>query len=182
MTATVMTLFNEFPFIFVLRVGISAVLLFTLVSLGLVLYKHSIINKIQRNSIILLSSYTVALLYFTVFGRYSQSYYRYEINVFASYRKLFENFDTYVFQQIILNLLMLIPIGFLLCVIIKSKFKYLWAMVMSLLLTTVVEVLQFVSRCGTFEVDDLINNMIGAVIGIAIYAVLKSLNKKREVL
>ena len=177
-----MTLFNEFPFIFVLRVGISAVLLFTLVSLGLVLYKHSIINKIQRNSSILLSSYTVALLYFTVFGRYSQSYYRYEINVFASYRKLFVFFFTYVFQQIILNLLMLIPIGFLLCVIIKSKFKYLWAMVMSLLLTTVVEVLQFVSRCGTFEVDDLINNMIGAVIGIAIYAVLKSLNKKREVL
>ena len=182
MTATVMTLFNEFPFIFVLRVGISAVLLFTLVSLGLVLYKHSIINKIQRNSIILLSSYTVALLYFTVFGRYSQSYYRYEIDVFASYRKLFENFDTYVFKQIILNLLMLIPIGFLLCVIIKSKFKYLCAMVMSLLLTTVVEVLQFVSRCGTFEVDDLINNMIGAVIGIAIYAVLKSLNIKRDVL
>ena len=182
MTATVMTLFNEFPFIFVLRVGISAVLLFTLVSLGLVLYKHSIINKIQRNSIILLSSYTVALLYFTVFGRYSQSYYRYEIDVFASYRKLFENFDTYVFKQIILNLLMLIPVGFLLCVIIKSKFKYLWAMVISFILTVLVEVLQFVSRCGTFEVDDLINNMIGAVIGIAIYAVLKSLNKKREVL
>ncbi len=182
MTATVMTLFNEFPFIFVLRVGISAVLLFTLVSLGLVLYKHGTINKIQRNSIMLLSSYTVALLYFTVFGRYSQSYYRYEIDVFASYRKLFENFDTYVFKQIILNLLMLIPIGFLLCLIINSRFKCLWALVISFILTVLVEALQFVSRCGTFEVDDLINNMIGAVIGIAIYAVLKSLNIKREVL
>ena len=177
-----MTLFNEFPFIFVLRVGISAVLLFTLVSLGLVLYKHSIINKIQRNSIILLSSYTVALLYFTVFGRYSQSYYRYEIDVFASYRQLFESFDIYMFFQITVNLLMLIPIGFLLCLIINSRFKCLWALVISFILTVLVEALQFVSRCGTFEVDDLINNMIGAVIGIVIYAVLKSRNKKREVL
>ena len=177
-----MTLFNEFPFIFVLRVAISAVLLFTLISLGLVLYKHSIINKIQRNSIMLLSSYTVALLYFTVFGRYSQSYYRYETDVFASYRYLFESYDMNTLQQIILNLMILIPVGFLLCLIIKSRMKYFWALVISFVLTLLVEALQFVSRCGTFEVDDLINNMIGAVIGIAIYAVLKSLNIKREVL
>ena len=182
MTATVLTLFNEFPLIFIFRIGISAIILFILVSVGIVLYKQNVIDKIQRNSFILFSVYNVVLLYFTVFGRYSQSYYRYETDVFASYRYLFESYDMNTLQQITLNLMILIPVGFFLCLIIKSRMKYFWALVISFVLTLLVEALQFVSRCGTFEVDDLINNMIGAVIGIAIYAVLKSLNIKREVL
>lgn len=178
MTATILTLFNEFPFLFFVRVSISLILLATLIMLAVILYKHSLIDKIQRNSFIVLSAYVVGMLYFTVFGRYSQSYYRYESDVFASYRQLFENFDSFAFFQIVVNLTMLIPVGFLLCLIIKSRFKYQWAVILSVLLTLGVEALQFVSRCGTFEVDDLINNTISAVLGIIIYVILKSLYKR----
>lgn len=180
MTATILTLYNEFPHLFVVRIGISVILLFTLIMLAFILHKHRLIDKIQRNSFAILSTYIVALLYFTVFGRYSQSYYRYELNLFASYKQFFESFDVFVFFQIVINLIMLIPVGFLLCLIIKSRFKYLWVVLISILLTVGVEALQFVSRCGTFEVDDLINNTISTILGIIIYIILKSLYKKRK--
>jgi len=182
MTATIRTLLNEFPLLFVVRVGISVILLLTLIMLAVILHQHNLIDKIQRNSFAVLSMYVVALLYLTVFGRYSQSYYRYELNPFASYRQLFESFDVFTFFQIVINLIMLIPVGFLLCLIIKSRFKYLWVVIISIILTIGVEALQFVSRCGTFEVDDLINNTVSTVFGIIIYVILKSFYKKRKAL
>ncbi len=175
MTATIQTLFNEFPLLFVVRVGLSLILLFTLIMLAVILYKHDIINKIQRNSFVVLSSYAVALFYFTIFGRYSQSYYRYELNIFASYRQIFESYDTFTLYQIIVNLTIFIPISFLLCMIIKTRFKNLWAMLISTLFIIFIEALQFVSRCGTFEADDLINNTISAVLGIGLYISIKNM-------
>ena len=67
---------------------------------------------------------------------------------------------------------MLVPVGFLLLVIIKGKGKYVIALVLCLLLSVFIESMQLWMKCGSFEIDDIINNMIGAVIGILIYALI----------
>ncbi len=178
MVATVTTLFNEFPLVFISRVLISAAMLFGLIKLSTAMYNRKRIDKIQKNAFIVLSSYTVVLLYFTVLGRYSKSYYRYETEIFAAYRQYFETSDKNVLIMIIINLLMMIPISFLLCMVIKSKCKYLWVMLISVSLSLLIEVLQLVTRCGTFEVDDLINNTVSTVFGILIYLITKPFLKK----
>ncbi len=178
MVATVTTLFNEFPLVFISRVLISAAMLFGLIKLSTAMYNRKRIDKIQKNAFIVLSSYTVVLLYFTVLGRYSKSYYRYETEIFAAYRQYFETADKNVLIMIIINLLMMIPISFLLCMVIKSKCKYLWVMLISVSLSLLIEVLQLVTRCGTFEVDDLINNTVSTVLGILIYLITKPFLKK----
>ena len=56
--------------------------------------------------------------------------------------------------------------------IIKGKGKYVIVFVLCLLLTVFIESMQLLTKCGIFEIDDIINNMIGAIIGMLIYALI----------
>ena len=172
MTATIKTLPHYFPDLFVNRIIISVIAFVVFCIVTVILYKCCKFNKAQSIAAILLSLYIVVLLYYTVVGRYSHEDYDYQIHFFYSYRFLLERFDFQNVRQLVINLLMLIPVGFLLSVIIKGKGKYAIALVLCLLLTVFIESMQLLMKCGTFEIDDIINNMMGAVIGTLIYALI----------
>lgn len=170
MFATIKTLPEYFPEIFVNRIIISAIAFVVFCIVTVILYKCRRFDKAQSFAAILLSMYIVVLLYFTVVGRYSHVEYAYQIHFFYSYSFLLEQFDFQNVRQIVINLVMLVPVGFLLSVIIKGKGKYVIVSVLCLLLTVFIELMQLLTKCGSFEVDDIINNMIGAIIGVLIYA------------
>lgn len=172
MTATVRTLPEYFPEIFVNRIIISAIAFAVFCIITVMLYKRRRFDKAQSVAAILLSLYIVVLLYFTVIGRYSHEEYDYQIHIFYSYRFLLEQFDFQSIRQLAINLVMLIPVGFLLSVIIKMKGKYAVVFGLCLFLTVFIESMQLWTKCGSFEIDDIINNMIGAVIGVLIYALI----------
>ena len=175
MVATIRTLPNEFPEIFVNRIIISAVFC----AVSIFLYKKHKFNKLQCGAAILLSLYIVVLLYFTVTGRYSHEEYEYQINFFTSYRWFFQYNGEQVLRQLLINFVMLMPAGFLLPVAINAKHKYLITMALSLLLTLFIETMQLITKCGSFEVDDIINNFVGAVLGMLIYALCSKLLKSK---
>ena len=83
-------------------------------------------------------------------------------------------------RQLLINFVMLMPVGFLLPVVIKAKHKYLITMALSLLLTVFIETMQLITKCGSFEVDDIINNFVGAVLGMLIYMMLNNIIQKRK--
>ena len=77
---------------------------------------------------------------------------------------------TYI-MQIIASIVVFIPLG----VFIKAKQKNISkAIVYGFLLSLVMEALQFVLRVGTFDVDDIILNVLGAVIGFLLAGKLVS--------
>ena len=170
MTATVRTLPQYFPEIFVNRIILSVIAFAVFCIITVMLYKRRRFDRAQCVAAILLSLYIVVLLYFTVIGRYSHE--DYQIHIFYSYRFLLEQFDFQSMRQFVINLFMLVPVGFLLSVIIKGKAKYVIVFVLCLLLTVFIESMQLLTKCGSFEVDDIISNMIGAVIGILIFALI----------
>ena len=172
MTATIKTLPQYFPEIFVNRIIISAIAFAVFCVVTVIFYKRRRFDKTQCVAAILLSLYMVVLLYYTVVGRYSHEEYDYQIHIFYSYRFLLEQFDFQSIRQLAINLLMLVPVGFLLSVIIKGKGKYVIVFVLCLLLTVFIESMQLWTKCGSFEVDDIINNMIGAAIGAWVYALI----------
>ena len=43
-----------------------------------------------------------------------------------------------------------------------------------------IEVLQYIFKCGASDIDDLILNTIGGLLGIFIYLLLKSISKSKE--
>ena len=179
MLATIRTLPHYFPEIFVNRIIISVIAFAVFCAVSIFLYKKHKFNKLQCGAAILLSLYIVVLLYFTVTGRYSHEEYEYQINFFTSYRWFFEHNGEQVLRQLLINLVMIMPVGFLLPVVINAKHKYLITMALSLLLTVFIETMQLITKCGSFEIDDIINNFVGAVIGMLLYVLCSKLLKSR---
>ena len=180
MVVTIRTLPHYFPEIFVNRIIISGIAFAVLCAVSIFLYKKHKFNKLQCGAAILLSLYIVVLLYFTVTGRYSHEEYEYQINFFTSYRWFFEHNGEQVLRQLLINLVMLMPVGFLLPVVIKAKHKYIITLALSLLLTVFIETMQLITKCGSFEIDDIINNFVGAVIGMLIYMLFSRIIQKRK--
>ena len=178
MLATIRTLPHYFPEIFVNRIIISVIAFAVFCAVSIFLYKKHKVNKLQCSAAILLSLYIVVLLYFTVTGRYSHEEYEYKINFFTSYRWFFQYNGEQVLRQLLINLVMLMPVGFLLPVVINAKHKYLITMALSLLLTVFIETMQLITKCGSFEIDDIINNFVGAVLGMLLYVLCIKLIKQ----
>ena len=180
MVVTIRTLPHYFPEIFVNRIIISVIAFAVFCAVSIFLYKKHKFNKVQCGAAILLSLYIVVLLYFTVVGRYSHEEYEYQINFFTSYRWLFNSNGEQVLRQLLINFVMLMPVGFLLPVVINAKHKFLFTMALSLLLTVFIETMQLITKCGSFEIDDIINNFVGAVIGMLIYMLLNKIIQNRK--
>ena len=180
MGAKIRTLPTEFPEMFFVGIIISVIAFALFCAVSLFLYKRQKFNKIQCFAAILLSLYIVVMLYFTVVGRYQHKEYNYRINFFTSYKWFFEYNGRQVFRQLLINFVMLVPVGFLLPFIINVKHKYLITMALSLLLTAFIETAQLITQCGTFEIDDIINNFVGAVLGMLLYMLLDRIIQKRK--
>lgn len=75
--------------------------------------------------------------------------------------------------QILGNLVMLMPLGFMLPIIKKVSWKQM--LLISLCFSAFIELTQFITGRGLMEFDDVFNNTIGAVLGYKVYDVLRFL-------
>ena len=96
----------------------------------------------------------ILLLFFRVY---------HDNNINLNILELF-NFETTNLSQTILNLILFIPIGYWL-----KHLKISSVLLISLLLITSIELLQFVSHRGVFDVVDILINTIGIMIGYIIF-------------
>lgn len=71
------------------------------------------------------------------------------------------------FWQIILNIILFIPFGFLFPIIQPKLSKA--TITYGVLLSLAIEIMQYITGRGLADIDDLINNALGAVIGYLIY-------------
>ena len=86
----------------------------------------------------------------------------------------FKTISSYVFhtsnQNIVIknvmgNIILFIPFGFLLPVIAGRKPNFVQLITFSFLLSLFLELIQLFSRIGSFDVDDLLLNTLGAILG-----------------
>lgn len=67
------------------------------------------------------------------------------------------------------NMLMFIPMGAALPILFSKKFNKLWKTTLFVIgLVIVVEIIQFITFCGSADIDDLILNLLGGIIGYGI--------------
>ena len=86
-----------------------------------------------------------------------------------SYKDAWIHASAQAWRNIILNILAFVPFGILLPAGFR-KLDCFWKVYLTgFLFTAFIECTQFLSECGIFEVDDLINNTLGTVIGYGIY-------------
>ena len=79
------------------------------------------------------------------------------------------------FENLFGNVLAFIPFGFLLPICFESSRKWRQVMLWSLILVLGIELFQLFSAFGAFDVDDILLNCLGAVIGYLIYCFVKGM-------
>jgi glycopeptide antibiotics resistance protein len=90
--------------------------------------------------------------------------------LFYSYKEAWNSFELVDWRNNILNILLFVPLGFLLPLGMKFFRKFWKTYLAGFLLTTLIETLQILLRRGIFELDDIFNNTVGAMIGYGCFA------------
>lgn len=144
--------------------------------------KHRIIGGI------LFAVYVISLVYFMFFaeslGRDIVSdQYNYNLIPFKEISRFINNADLLgiwaSLANVAGNVLAFVPFGLFLPVVSNHKFGF-WGMTMlSLDLSLFIELLQLVLKVGSFDVDDLLLNTLGGVIGYVIFRVVYTLKRKK---
>ena len=78
----------------------------------------------------------------------------------------------WLLKEVILNILMLLPVG-LLAPALFEKRKLGKTMLLGCGISASIEISQLITHRGYSEVDDIIYNMLGVLIGFGIYCVIK---------
>lgn len=148
--------------------------------------KRKIIRMISRICFIV---YMIVLVYFLLlsdgFGRSEgYSHYRYNLVPFQEIVR-FIKYRAYInFSSVVINLLgnvvAFMPFGALIRWVVDRKMRWFQATGYTFLFSLCVELLQLVAKVGVFDVDDLILNTLGGLIGFWIYYLLLLINRRSE--
>ncbi len=100
--------------------------------------------------------------------------------LFSGYRSAWNQWSLSEFQLIIFNMMMFMPLGFLLPLLSIRLRRFTPVLVVSLIVTIGIELIQMLSGRGIFELDDIFHNTIGSIAGYLIMqAILSSMAKRK---
>ena len=137
---------------------------------------------------ILFVLYIFFLLYFLIFSDwYGRSgigeEYRCNLVLFKEIRRFVEYRETLglfaVFTNLFGNILIFVPYGFFISVASRMR-GFLMTLFYSLGLSLGVEVFQLLTRVGSFDVDDLLLNTIGGILGYVLFLICNGIRRKYD--
>ena len=91
--------------------------------------------------------------------------------LFSSYCEAWYTASVTDWRNIILNYCLFIPFGIWLPVGTKFFRKMYRVGIAALVLTTTIEIIQVIQKTGVFELDDILGNVLGALIGFGIFGI-----------
>ena len=125
---------------------------------------------------ILLAGYLVVLLYATLL-RFSGGWLHYNIHPFLAWQQAWNDFSFKSWANIFLNVALFLPVGILFPALWKCFRNWKVTLSAGCGLSLLIELLQLVFKCGVCDVDDLIANSLGVILGFLLVSVL--LDRKR---
>lgn len=156
---------------------LGAILLLMLFSISyFIIYKKLLNGKrtitLRRFVILFLFiGYVCLILGATLASRgyyWGEIYRSYNLELFSSYREAWNEASLRMWRQIGLNIIMFIPVGFLLPFLHRKMKSAIKTIGISFLFSAGIEVIQYMFGLGVCELDDCFNNTLGAVLGYCI--------------
>lgn len=123
-------------------------------------------------AVFLLTVYAFFVLFVTLLDRTPEGYLRYRLEVFWSYRAARAG-DLELCAEILWNVLLFAPIGYLLAHLLPRKWKGT-AVLIGFGISVAIEATQLATHLGLFEADDLISNTLGTAAGYLFYCLLRA--------
>ena len=129
--------------------------------------------------------YLAGLCYFLFFaenyGRiFGQEIYRYNLVPFREIERFWKyrgELGIHSFYNLAGNILIFMPAGFFIPILWKHRRGFVFTTCVTLGMSMLVEMLQLILRVGSFDVDDLILNTLGGILG---YLLLILIEKRRH--
>ncbi len=147
-------------------------------------------DRRRRLWIVVFVAYLVLLIYFLFFaeemGRTAdmREGYTYNLELFKEIRRFIVYSDILGTRAVVLNIFgniaAFMPFGILLPMIWKKLDKWYTVLVLSLALSLTVEVVQLVTKVGSFDVDDLLLNTVGGILGFLVYRIIRGVYRKHS--
>ena len=153
---------------------------------GFIIITLLVLKKRRRNAGIISVIYILAIIYLTFISREPMPIHHYSINPFGAARRGLEFGGGLIsgllhgtvkitnwaeLRNIILNILLFIPFGYLLPVHLP-RLCWWQVILLGLAFSLTIELLQLITKLGYADVDDLINNTLGAAIGFLCYKLI----------
>ena len=172
---------------------IGSIVLVCLFLIGYFLVYKKLMNGTKKLKISKVGICSIYLIYMIVvfgatIGHRTSGYESVNLHLFSSYKDAYNNFSLREWRYIILNILMFVPIGFMMPLIFKKCQCWYMTYLGGFATTLFIETIQLITKRGIFEIDDIINNTLGCAIGYGIVMIFislfkrKKLNEKNEVL
>lgn len=123
------------------------------------------------------------LLFYSVgFNRVEHEEYRYNLTMFQEIMRYYDlgmrtgRWNLFV-MNVIGNIVVFMPIGMFLPSLFARCRNILFTTVLSFEISLCVEVVQLVTKVGSFDVDDLLLNTIGGICGYIIYMMYRGIKR-----
>lgn len=138
---------------------------------------------------VLFTMYIITLFYFMFFSeRYGRNTgyegYNYNLTVFHEIHRFWKYRNVLGMENVVVNLLGnvagFIPFGVALPFLSKKKKNIVFITLLTFEFSLLIEVIQLISKAGCFDVDDLILNTTGGMLGYLLYKLLSCLGKVRR--
>ena len=78
-------------------------------------------------------------------------------------------FDSYYIKVLMYNIIAFVPMGFLLPIISNKGKNIYFITIFATIFSLIIEVIQLITVLGAFDIDDILLNTIGAIIGFTLY-------------
>ena len=148
--------------------GVLAVLAVGLCVAG-ILIAYTIFRKVTKGEkkfpwgkvilLVLLVGYIVILLYATIL-RLHGGYRDMNLHLFRGWREAWNGFTMQLWLNVLLNVAMFIPLGILLPLLTKNYRKWYLVLAEGFGTSLLIEIVQYITARGLFDVDDLFNNTV----------------------
>ena len=123
--------------------------------------------------------YIIVVLGATFMNR-GQVYGVINLHLFSSYKEAYHLMKISLFRNLILNMLLFVPFGFLLP-FYSDKLKKMYKVILiGFGFVLSIETFQYISRFGIFEIDDVFNNTIGVLIGYSMFMIYSNIKGKKK--
>ena len=127
---------------------------------------------LKYTNYIILGIYLFANLYLTILSRPARIYHHMELTPFWSYIGAVKRPE--LREEILLNIILYVPFGYLMHYAFP-KMKWWMVVCGGFLLSGFTETVQLFFKLGLCEVDDLISNTMGTLVGVGLYKGYKRL-------
>ena len=146
-------------------------------------------RKIRLTGRLLFFAYILILIYFLFFAEWYnhapgiREEVRLNLRPFAEIGRFWHHRDSLGFRAVFLNLagnvIGFIPVGFILPVIDRKFSGFFGTLLTGIALSVIVEILQLLTHVGICDIDDVILNAAGTIIGYVLFRILRRYERKR---